>query len=47
MKLKLYKLILHWVTKAIAINDPSIIKESRLAKKLNISKQKIKRNRNE
>ena len=47
MKLKIYKLILRWVSKEIAINDPSVIKESRLAKRLNINKQKIKRNKNE
>jgi len=43
-KLQLYKLILRLITRAVAIHDTSVITESRLAKRLNIKKPKIKRN---
>jgi hypothetical protein len=43
-KIKVYKLILQWVMRIVAIHDTSIISESRLAKRLNINKPKIKRN---
>lgn len=42
-KLKTYKQILDCTLRAIVVNDPSVIQESRLAKRLNIKKQKIKR----
>lgn len=42
-KLQLYKLILRFINREVAIHDASVIEESRLAKRLNV-KKKIKRN---
>ena len=43
--IKLYKSILYQVSRIVAIHDKSIINESRLVKRLNINKPKIKRNK--
>ena len=43
-KLNIYKLISRWIMRIIVLCDQSIINESRLSKRLNIKKPKIKRN---
>jgi hypothetical protein len=44
-KIKIYKLILQRLMRIVAIHSESVINESRLAKRLNIQKPKIKRNK--